>query len=59
MQEDQQDIYSVSRLNQEVKALLEAKFFTVWIEGELSNFSQPRSGHMYFSLKDADAQVLY
>ncbi len=51
------DIYSVSRLNREVRLLLERGFGTLWVEAELSNFSRPSSGHWYFSLKDADAQV--
>jgi len=48
----ERDIYSVSRLNQEARDLLEHHFSTIWIQGELSNFAHPRSGHMYFSLKD-------
>ena len=51
------DIYSVSRLNREVKALLERGFGGIWLEAEISNFSRPSSGHWYFSLKDAQAQV--
>src|SRR3989344_3037012 len=51
------DIYPVSRLNREVKALLEGNFPALWVEGEISNLSRPASGHMYFSLKDAGAQV--
>jgi exodeoxyribonuclease VII large subunit len=51
------DIYSVSRLNREVRVLLERGFGTLWIEAEISNFARPSSGHWYFSLKDADAQV--
>ncbi|MEX2162733.1 MAG: exodeoxyribonuclease VII large subunit [Sulfuricaulis sp.] len=51
------DIYTVSRLNREVKVLLEGGFPPVWIEGEISNLSRPASGHVYFSLKDAQAQV--
>ncbi len=51
------DIYTVSRLNREAKALLEGSFPALWIEGEISNLSRPASGHMYFSLKDAGAQV--
>jgi exodeoxyribonuclease VII large subunit len=50
-------VYSVSRLNREVRVLLERGLGVVWIEGELSNFSQPASGHWYFSLKDRDAQL--
>ena len=51
------DIYSVSRLNQEVRLLLEQAFPLVWVEGEISNLARPRSGHLYFTLKDSDAQV--
>ena len=51
------DVYSVSRLNREVRVLLERGLGVVWIEGELSNFSQPASGHWYFTLKDDAAQV--
>lgn len=51
------DIYTVSRLNREAKALLEGNFPALWVEGEISNLSRPASGHMYFSLKDAGAQV--
>nr|VFK66436.1 MAG: Exodeoxyribonuclease VII large subunit [Candidatus Kentron sp. UNK]VFK72025.1 MAG: Exodeoxyribonuclease VII large subunit [Candidatus Kentron sp. UNK] len=51
------DVYTVSRLNQEVRYLIEANFPTVWVEGEISNLARPRSGHLYFSLKDEDCQV--
>jgi exodeoxyribonuclease VII large subunit len=51
------DIYSVSRLNREVRVLLERGFGSLWLEGEISNFARPSSGHWYFSLKDAAAQV--
>jgi exodeoxyribonuclease VII large subunit len=50
-------IYTISRLNREVKALLEGSFPLLWIEGEISNLAKPSSGHMYFSLKDSQAQV--
>src|SRR5512138_1727256 len=50
-------IYSVSALTAEVKAVLEDDFAAIWVEGELSNFKHHSSGHMYFTLKDADAQV--
>ena len=52
-----QPVFTVSRLNREVRALLERGLGVVWVEGELSNLSQPASGHWYFSLKDRDAQV--
>lgn len=50
-------IYSVSRLNQTVRLLLEQEMGQVWISGEISNFTQPASGHWYFTLKDDTAQV--
>ncbi len=51
------DIYSVSRLNSEVRAVLEGSFPLLWVEGEISNLARPASGHVYFSLKDRHAQV--
>ena len=51
------DIYSISRLNTEVRAVLEGSFPLLWVEGEISNLAVPRSGHLYFSLKDPHAQV--
>ncbi len=50
-------IYSVTRLNREVRASIEGNFGAQWVEGELSNLSRPASGHLYFSLKDTSAQV--
>ncbi|SMN10986.1 Exodeoxyribonuclease VII large subunit [uncultured Candidatus Thioglobus sp.] len=50
-------IYGVSQLNREVRILLENGFSTIWLKGEISNFACPISGHMYFSLKDNQAQV--
>ncbi len=50
-------VYSVSRLNREVKALLEGSLPLLWVEGEISNLARPASGHIYFSLKDEAAQV--
>ncbi len=50
-------VYSVSRLNREVRLLLEKRVPVIWIEGELSNLSQPSSGHWYFSLKDREAGI--
>src|SRR5271155_4049554 len=51
------DVYSVSRLNREVRVLLERGFGSLWLEAEISNLAKPSSGHWYFSLKDATAQV--
>ena len=53
----ERDVYTVSRLNREVRLLLESGMPVLWLEGELSNFAAPASGHWYFSLKDSDAQV--
>lgn len=50
-------IFTVTRLNQTVRSLLEREMGQVWITGEISNFTQPASGHWYFTLKDDTAQV--
>jgi exodeoxyribonuclease VII large subunit len=51
------EIYTVSRLNAEVRLTLELQFRQLWLCGEISNFVAASSGHWYFSLKDAAAQV--
>jgi exodeoxyribonuclease VII large subunit len=51
------DVYTISRLNHEAKALLEDSFPMLWVEGEISNLARPASGHVYFSLKDNQAQI--
>jgi exodeoxyribonuclease VII large subunit len=55
--EPERNVYTVSRLNREVRLLIERGLGVVWVEGELSNLSAPSSGHWYFSLKDRDAQL--
>ena len=50
-------ILSVSELNRAARGLLEGGFPLLWVEGEISNLAQPGSGHLYFSLKDSQAQV--
>lgn len=50
-------IYRVSDLNREARFVLSEHFGTIWVEGEISNLAAPSSGHLYFTLKDADAQV--
>jgi exodeoxyribonuclease VII large subunit len=50
-------VYSVSELNSEFKFLLESTYPSIWVEGEVSNFSQPTSGHFYFCLKDNQSSV--
>ena len=51
------EVYTPSALTRFVRDLLEDALPLVWIEGELSNCSRPASGHLYFTLKDAGAQV--
>jgi exodeoxyribonuclease VII large subunit len=53
----QDTVYSVSQLNRAAKQLLAECFGTLQVEGEISNLSSPASGHLYFSLKDKNAQV--
>ena len=56
--EKQRDIYTVSRLNREARAVLEDGFPPpLWVSGEISNLARPASGHIYFSLKDRHSQV--
>lgn len=50
-------VWTISALNAASRDLLESAFQLVWIEGEISNFSRPSSGHWYFSLKDEQAQI--
>ncbi len=56
-QRPERTVYTISQLNAEVRLLLERGIPMVWVEGELSNLSQPASGHWYFSLKDRQAQI--
>ncbi len=53
----QNTILTITQLNYSVKNMLEAEFGHVWLVGEISNFSQPVSGHWYLTLKDEHAQV--
>ena len=55
--DNQRDIYNVTRLNREVRAVLEGSFPSIWLQGEISNFACPASGHMYLTLKDIHSQV--
>jgi len=50
-------ILTVSELNGRIRTLLEERFFEIWVEGELSNCKVWTTGHMYFTLKDAHAQI--
>jgi len=50
-------VFSVSEVTKAVRGVIESAFDEVWIEGEVSNFRQQASGHQYFTLKDAGAQL--
>ncbi len=53
----EQQPLSVSELTEQVKDLLQTTFPSAWVEGEISNLSRPRSGHLYFNIKDESAQL--
>ena len=48
---------SVSALTRQIKEILEGSFSQLWVEGEISNFVHHTSGHMYFTLKDDEAEI--
>lgn len=50
-------ILTVSELTQAIKAHLEPKFFHICLKGEITNFTQQASGHLYFNLKDEVSQI--
>ena len=50
-------IYSVSDITHVVKMLIEENIPAIWVEGEISNFKAHYSGHLYFTLKDENAQL--
>ena len=50
-------IYKVSELTRQIQQMLEANYRSIWVEAEISSLSTPASGHMYFSLKDDNAQI--
>lgn len=51
------DVIPVSALNRAISTMLERTFPLMWIAGEVSNFTRAASGHWYFSIKDAQAQM--
>ncbi|THB68352.1 MAG: exodeoxyribonuclease VII large subunit [Desulfovibrio sp.] len=51
------DIYSVREITERIQGLLEDEFPFIWVRGEVGGLSRPASGHVYFSLKDADATL--
>ncbi len=52
-----QRVLSVAQLTAQLKGTVEREFSSVWVAGEISNFSRPQSGHCYFTLKDDSAQL--
>ncbi len=52
-----ESVLTVSQLSAEIKDVLESSFPSVWVSGEISNFSRPASGHCYLTLKDDAAQI--
>src|SRR5437588_2654119 len=51
------DVLTVSALTAQLRGLVEGRFPSVWVAGEVSNYTKAASGHMYFTLKDARAQL--
>ena len=54
---NERKIYTISEFNAEISQLLLDHVSPAWLEGEISNLSRPASGHIYFTLKDAEAQI--
>lgn len=54
---ERQVVLSVSELTTSLREVVESAYDDVWVEGELSNFKRPASGHCYFTLKDTEAQL--
>src|SRR6478752_10763604 len=52
-----QQTLTVAQLTAQIKNKLEGEFTSVWVVGEISNYSRPQSGHSYFTLKDDQAQI--
>ncbi|XZE55377.1 exodeoxyribonuclease VII large subunit [Planctomycetaceae bacterium SH139] len=50
-------VLSVSQLTRQIKGTLEANFDSLWVAGEICDLARPRSGHIYFTLKDGQAQI--
>ena len=57
MTNDGKYIYKVGELTSQIKTILEDSFSKIWVEGEISNFSAPSSGHIYFTLKDDKSEL--
>ena len=54
---EKRNVYTVSRLNQEVRRLILDHFSLIYLQGEISDFARAASGHLYFSLKDQQSRV--
>lgn len=54
---EEDEIFSVSRLNKEARYLLENEFSSIWVEGEVSNLHVSSAGHHYFTLKEEDSEI--
>ena len=50
-------VFTVSELTSRIRDLLEGEFYEIWVEGEISNLRSPRTGHLYFTLKDDRSQI--
>jgi exodeoxyribonuclease VII large subunit len=57
METPQIKIYSVAELTSLIKSNLEGQFISIAVQGEISNYASPKSGHLYFNLKDSEAQI--
>src|SRR5271155_2711194 len=55
--EQTRHVLSVSDLTQQIKRLLEKQIGAIWVAGEVTNLRAQSSGHIYFTLKDANAQI--
>ncbi len=54
---EEQNVWTVTQVNRLVADLIQQSFYPLWVRGEVSNLTIHRSGHVYFSLKDAESQV--
>ena len=57
LKSEKSEILTVTQLNRRARLTIERQFEIIWVSGELSNLSRPKSGHWYFTLKDEKAQV--
>lgn len=57
LEKETRKIFTVSELTSDIRSRLESAYPFIWLTGEVTNLSKPSSGHIYFSLKDPDAQI--